>query len=210
MAFEEFGFCVVRGPDILLGGDVCKFKAIEGKFDGIIGGPPCKPFSQAIYRVGGAQFAVSGNLVPEFERIVSEAKPKWFVMENVPGSPIPKGAVWSQILEAHDFGASQKRKRRFSSNWYLGPEPVTVKHEDPLPTVVATEHKYFGSPRDTARAGRHYGRRLTIEEVNVAMGLPQDFETPALTLAKSYEVRGNGVPLQMGRAIAKAIDSLIK
>lgn len=38
-AFEEAGFCVVRGPDILWGGDVRRFHVRRG-FDGLIGGPP--------------------------------------------------------------------------------------------------------------------------------------------------------------------------
>ena len=33
MAFEEEGFCVVRGPDLLWGGDVRSFRPPAGKFD---------------------------------------------------------------------------------------------------------------------------------------------------------------------------------
>lgn len=47
---------------------------------------------------------------------------------------------------------------------------------------------------------------MTLAEVNAAMGLPDSFSTPALTMAASYEVRGNGVPLPMGRAIARAVE----
>lgn len=42
LAFEEEGFCVVRGPDLLWGGDVRRFHPPAGKFDGVIGGPPCQ------------------------------------------------------------------------------------------------------------------------------------------------------------------------
>lgn len=38
--FEEEGFCVVRGPDILWGGDIRRFRVPAGLFDGINGGPP--------------------------------------------------------------------------------------------------------------------------------------------------------------------------
>ena len=38
-AFEEEGFCVVRGPDLLWGGDIRRFHPPAGVFDGIIGGP---------------------------------------------------------------------------------------------------------------------------------------------------------------------------
>lgn len=47
MAFEEEGFVIVRGPDLLWGGDIRRFHPPAGKFDGVIGGPPCQAFSQA-------------------------------------------------------------------------------------------------------------------------------------------------------------------
>lgn len=46
MAFEEAGFCVVRGPDLLWGGDIRRFHPPAGRFDGVIGGPPCQAFSR--------------------------------------------------------------------------------------------------------------------------------------------------------------------
>ncbi len=39
-AFEREGFCVVRGPDPIWGGDVRTFSPPSGVFDGIIGGDP--------------------------------------------------------------------------------------------------------------------------------------------------------------------------
>ena len=36
-AFEEQGFCVVRGPDLLWGGDIKQFHPPAGKFDGVNG-----------------------------------------------------------------------------------------------------------------------------------------------------------------------------
>ena len=203
MAFEAEGFYVVRGPDILLGGDVRKWHAIPGKFDGIIGGPPCKSFSKACK----GQVATEGNLIPEFERIVKESVANWWVMENVPQAPVPEGAMWSGVYDAWWFGSEQHRSRRFSSNLALNPvllEP-SERHPDPFPCVTATECKYNGSPRDRRRAGRKLGRQLTLLEMNRLMGLPEDFETPALLMEKAYAVRGNGVPLQMGRALARAV-----
>jgi len=44
-AFEEQGYCVVRGPDLLWGGDVRTFHPPPGVFEGVIGGPPCQAFS---------------------------------------------------------------------------------------------------------------------------------------------------------------------
>lgn len=45
--FEEEGFCVVRGPDLLWGGDIRRFHVPANHFAGVIGGPPCQDFSNA-------------------------------------------------------------------------------------------------------------------------------------------------------------------
>jgi hypothetical protein len=88
MAFELEGFCVVRGPDLLWGGHIETFHPPAGKFDGVIGGPPCQMFSQMrfIQPLAGQKH---GNLIPEFERVVREAAPGWFLMENVRDAPVP-------------------------------------------------------------------------------------------------------------------------
>ena len=46
-AFEEVWpeACIVRGPDLLWGGDIRTFHPPAGVFDGIIGGPPCQVHS---------------------------------------------------------------------------------------------------------------------------------------------------------------------
>lgn len=83
LAFELEGFCVVRGPDVLWGGNVLDFHPPAGKFDGIIGGPPCQAFSQ-MRHLNPHAGKKHGNLIPEFERCVFEAQPEWFLMENTP------------------------------------------------------------------------------------------------------------------------------
>lgn len=215
MAFEKEGFTVVKGPDIILGQDIKDFKGIKGKFDGIIGGPPCKSFSVAIQsQPNGAADALEGNLIPEFERIVMECEPLWYIMENVPQAPKPNipvlPCIWDKVCDAHNYGAKQHRKRRFSSNLDLehSLKEINEKFNDPWPTVTATEYKASaGSNQRTMRqrASRKVGRRMTIAEINDAMGLPINFDTPCLKQSYSYSVRGNGVPLQMGQALARAI-----
>ena len=49
------------------------------------------------------------------------------------------------------------------------------------------------------------GRRMTLAEVNEALGLPPDFATPCLKLEFAYGARCNGVPIPMGRAVARAV-----
>ena len=237
MAFEQEGFCVVRGPDVLLGGDIRTWHAIKGKFNGIIGGPPCQSFSVACT----GQEPSHGNLIPEFERIVREAQPDWYVMENVKEAPLPftnatpqpaivalkpghcqasyhahsaEPIVYSHLLEAYWFGAAQHRTRRFSSNLELNTLPFVLpedqRHPDPWPTITATEQKYCGGTTDKRRAGRKVGRQMTLEEINVGMGLPADFSTPVLTKEMAYKVRGNGVPIPLGRAVARAVAAAVE
>lgn len=101
----------------------------------VIGGPPCQSFSLAGKRMGLDD--PRGRLVLEFIRVVREALPKAFVMENVRGLmnwekgkaldailneaqvPIPFGGktyayhVDYKILNAADYGAPQFRERVF-------------------------------------------------------------------------------------------------
>lgn len=122
-AFEALGATVVRGPDILWGGDVREFHGTPGRFDGVIGGPPCQPFSAA---------AINGtnaiNLIPEFVRIVSECRPKWAVMENVREAKAfaPK---WDYVfLRDFNCGGMTHRRRGF---WFYGVDaPPAPPHRD--------------------------------------------------------------------------------
>ena len=117
-AFEEEGFTVVRGPDVLWGGNIRSFHPPVGVFDGVIGGPPCQMFSALAHLVRAQGYEPRfGNLIPEFERCVEEASPRWFVMENVPGAPLPEAdgyQVHAQILNNRWLGEEQQRKRRIS------------------------------------------------------------------------------------------------
>lgn len=208
-AFEQQSFCVVRGPEIMMGQDVHDFYSIKGKFDGIIGGPPCQTFSQARRNRNSTQL----NLIPVFERIIDECEPLWFIMENVGQAPLPKQMKFNCLINAWDYGSKQKRSRRFSSNInifkYLHKYilPQDKKYHDPFPCVTATEYKE-GKNKCTGgfrRAARKMGRRLKISEVNELMGLPSNFDTPCLKVEYQYKVRGNGVCLEVGRTLAKCV-----
>lgn len=133
-AFEAEGWCVVRGPDVLWGGDVRRFFPPASVFGGVIGGPPCQTFSSLAHLVrANGHEPRFGNLIPEFERCVLEAAPVWFLMENVPQAPEPfqvpnavrrsDGLTYAvksflldnSALDAGDgFGHEQRRVRRFS------------------------------------------------------------------------------------------------
>ena len=124
MAFELEGFCVVRGPDVLWGGDVRRFHPPPGRFDGVIGGPPCQSFSPLANLVRAKGYEPRfGNLIPEFERCVADAGPGWFLMENVPRAPQPVVPGYGAFSFVFDYctldsgdglGHEQERKRRFT------------------------------------------------------------------------------------------------
>ena len=213
MAFEQEGFCVVRGPDVLWGGDIRRFHPPAGKFDGIIGGPPCQCFSRLKY-LNPMAGAKTVNLIPEFSRCVEEARPAWFVMENVreANHPLIPGYEISFVdVCDNDVGGFTKRRRRF---WFSGLGLRLSSHPEWLfPERAVTRNVRVPEARHYENAKRRGGgvlpgdgRYATIDEVCRLQGLNGSFpkngpiKTEALRL-----MLGNGVPLAMGRAIAKAV-----
>ena len=230
MAFEEEGFCVVRGPDLLWGGDVRRFHPPAGKFDGVIGGPPCQAFSR--FRFLNPSAGRHGNLIPEFERVVGEARPDWFVMENVPDAPRPVVGgycVADTLLNNRWLGEEQERTRRFSfgsaSGVRLAVEVAAL--ESPLyartvncgarqvPVKMVRDGKGGYKPKSstirpptvTGGHGQPFERdSMSIARMSELQGLPLDFLSEApFTAHGKRKVIGNGVPLPMGRAVAKAV-----
>lgn len=96
------------------------------KIDGVFGGPPCQGFSNIGHRKTDDPRRL---LLTHFFRLVSEIRPKFFVMENVMGLTQGEAqAVLSAalehvssrykligpvVLDASDYGAATKRKRLF-------------------------------------------------------------------------------------------------
>jgi DNA (cytosine-5)-methyltransferase 1 len=231
MGFEEEGFCVVRGPDLLWGGDVRRFHPPAHVFDGVIGGPPCQRFSRLanlVRHVYGEE-KLAPNLIPEFERVVSEAAPTWFLMENVPEAP----AAQVQGYVVHDrmvrdvwVGGATTRLRRFCFGTHDGAalrvEELALHRTDPLPAVLASGGRWIpvgiggsGKPKrkKVRRAngreseGYIYGAKTSryFTEAVEAQGLPATFDLPGLTVAAKIKAIGNGVPVPMARAVAKAV-----
>jgi DNA (cytosine-5)-methyltransferase 1 len=209
MAFEQEGFCVVRGPDVLWGGDIRRFHPPSGKFDGVIGGPPCKWWSSAsnIAKARGQQ--VQPDMIPEFVRCIDEARPDWWLMENVRRAPVPhvSGYVSKPVmLDAADCGANQQRKRRFTFGTFDGrwlPIEILALRREPRHLTVTTRNLKWDKLRQRPRSTNSLA---TWSDAVEAQGLPSDFLADCpLTASGKWEVLGNGVPLPMGRAIAKAV-----
>lgn len=225
MAFDELGFCVVRGPDILWAGDIKKFHPPAGRFDGLIGGPPCQHWSslaQLVRAVHGPE-AVAPDLIPEFERCVDEAAPAWFVMENVPRAPaarVPGYHVHDFLYDCRWTGAEQSRRRRFS--WGTR-EGSGLPHKLAI-TDFALEHDVFevrtlgggsGKIKKIQRShmtvtsnpiGTHHPISAGgFERARRLQGLPADWDLPGFKISEKVKALANGVPLPLGRVIARAV-----
>jgi len=206
MAFEQEGFCVVRGPDLLWGGDIHNFHPPPDRFDGVIGGPPCQAFSPL--RAYGQSTAT--NLIPEFERCILEASPTWFLMENVRGAPLPivDGYIVKSVLfNNRCLGEKQSRTRRFSFGTSEG-RPLVIDaevgvklFENPDFEYCVTAHDHTGSNWEGSRRGKGRSWRQMAD----LQGLPEDFDIPPFKRIALGKAIGNGVPLPMGRAVAKAV-----
>jgi DNA (cytosine-5)-methyltransferase 1 len=232
MAFEELGFCIVRGPDVLWGGDIKRFHPPAGCFAGVIGGPPCQAFSKLVHMVklnasrDPERYKVAENLIPEFERCIAEAQPRWFLMENVPDAPLPcvdGYAIHAQIYNNRWCGGIQNRTRRISFGT-RGGRPLHIPGEVFQPVEYSTAVLASGNRAVCIRMGaegkeKPSYRRLqksgashrSVTEALDLQGLPADFfDKSPLTVEGKQRVIGNGVPLPMGRAIAAAVKCLLE
>lgn len=195
--FEEEGFCVVRGPDLLWGGDIRRFIPSSSVFGGIIGGSPCQDFSK-LRRCAPSGYGA--EMLAEFARVTELAGPDWFLLENVPGVPsiaVEGYTVQRLNLSAAECGGRQMRLRCFQFGY------VTGGRKRPL--VIARGPVTAGvSPAAVASEGRRKGRR-SWAEFCALQGLPEDFDLPGMSKSARYQAVGNGVPLCMGRVVAAAI-----
>ena len=116
----------------LIEGDIRQINSTEfdEEFDGIIGGPPCQSWSEA-----GTLRGIKdqrGQLFFDYNRILKEKKPKFFLAENVSGMLADRHSdavknilrlfdesgynVTLNMVNAKDYGVAQERKRVF----YIG------------------------------------------------------------------------------------------
>lgn len=124
-AFERTGFCVVQGPDIIWGRSIVDWTPPAGRFDGVIGGPPCPSWSRLRHLIRAQGHETAPDMMPEFVRCVAAARPAWWVMELTPDAPVPEVTgyeVWDRLINARHvpecpdgaIGCEQNRVRRFS------------------------------------------------------------------------------------------------
>jgi DNA (cytosine-5)-methyltransferase 1 len=241
-AFEQEGFCVLRGPDVLWGGDVRRFHPPAGMFDGIIGGPPCQAFSQ-LRHLNPLAGQKTGNLIPEFERCVLEAQPRWFLMENVPDAPCPFGRYGGgpdperDVYRIHTFLLNNRQcfaddgnpaVQDWTRRWTFAGERRVLNVETVVFESQAYEQAVTRSARavsvkiggsgkvkrtytdDGKRHGPSQGPRQKVGDMLELQGFPRTLldDSPFTDSGKRLMI-GNGVPLPMGRAIARAVKEAI-
>lgn len=204
MGFEQAGYCVLRGPDPLFAGDIRNFHMPANVVEGIIGGSPCQGFSGLNRkRNGNAEQrakaeAHSREMLAEFQRVVAEAAPTWWLLENVPGVPavqVPGYTVQRLHVRASEFGASQHRLRIFQFG-YRDRMPLILRR--PVTKPVATERAALASDGKNAK-------RKAWPAFCALQGLVPAPELESFTQSGRYTAVGNGVHRYVANAIAQAM-----
>ena len=130
-----------RFPNTTIYEDVCDVgKSTLTPTTAIIGGFPCQDLSVAGKRKGMA--GERSGLWWEFHRIIGECKPRWVVVENVPGllssnegrdmlqlveSLEELGYGWAyRIFDSQYFGVAQRRRRVFIVGYLGAPCPPEI------------------------------------------------------------------------------------
>jgi DNA (cytosine-5)-methyltransferase 1 len=196
--FLENGFSVVSAGDKMYGQDIRDFHTIPNRFDGMIGGSPCQDFSKARRTPPTGEGL---ELLGEFCRVVLEANPRWFLLENVPQVPnitIEGYHIQRFDLNALECGSIQNRHRHFQFGSVDG-LVLNIKR-DPIPKnhtrcVTASEGK------QTDRRG--------FADFCALQGLPRTFDLPEFTQTGKYRAVGNGVNIHVARRVAAAIRECI-
>lgn len=192
--FAESGFCVVQAGDIKFGQDIRDFQVPSGKFTGVIGGTCCQNFS-GLNRNPNRDAGI--ELLNEFCRVVTEAAPDWFLMENVtrvPNVAIEGYTVQRFNLSPLECGGTQSRNRAFQFGFTEGS----------YLNIIRDATRLNGESCVTATEGRRADRR-TFADVCELQGLPRTFNIDGFTTTAKYDAIGNAVNLNVAKRIANAI-----
>ena len=188
-------------------GDITKIPSKEiPKFEILVAGFPCQPFS-SIGKREGFLHATQGTLFHEICRILDDKKPVAFLLENVKGLKTHDGGnTWSvihdaltsrgysvdaEILDASDFGVPQRRERIY----IVGFRTSAIKKPHfvfPKPTTKDPEKKIgIGQYIETGISDRAISKHLQNVYLNKKDdGRPEivsvDSTNPVKTLVASY------------------------
>lgn len=147
--------------------------------DIIIGGPPCQDFSHAGKRIEAGRASLTGA----YSQIISNIRPRYFVMENVDRAQKSNAYAFARqtfkeagyglteiVLDASYCGVPQKRKRFFCIGSLGQGDGFLLQHiQEQLSEKETTLREYFGNSLDFEyyyRHPRNYNRRgiFSIDE----------------------------------------------
>lgn len=128
-----------------------------GELDLLIGGPPCQGFS-VMWRAETDD--PRNSLVDEYIRMVAQLRPRFFVLENVPGLYyMSEGAIARKMVQrfaeigyrseyrmlfSPDYGVPQERKRFILIGTRLSNIPIPFP--EPTHSKVDRQHSLFALP----------------------------------------------------------------
>lgn len=178
-----------------------------GSFSGIIGGPPCQPYS-----IANQSESIHKDGVGLFWEIVKSLRPDFAVMEEVdaddlrahPGIPKDVQAI---LLRDWDCGGLTNRTRGI---WYRGfqMDPPGRRDGEPAWSVLARSWDTVVSSGEKPRTGMH--NRLSAVEACRLQGYPEFMagiagERRVVGEKLIVHMMGNGVPRAMGEWIVRAV-----
>ena len=188
--FASEGFAVVAGPDLILDAAIEGFHVPAGRFDGVIGGPPCQQYSDANRTRDIWQ---GDELVREFLRVVAEAQPVWFLMENVRNVPtVHLEGYRVQRLDITDAecGGRQQRLRHVQFGDQAG-HIIRPARSPGSPSIPAVLCAY--SPSDS------HASRVR------AQGFPSPLPLESFTPRARAKAIGNAVSYPVATTLARAV-----
>jgi DNA (cytosine-5)-methyltransferase 1 len=211
-AFCEAGFCVVSAGDLITGQNIRDFTGLKNKFNGVIGGSPCQDFS-CLKRDKGNY---SLKMIYEFLRVVSECEPDWYLMENVKGVPNVTELLNNHVTyrleknvtDLQDISVTLQdynhQRIDINQGWY--DDYSRLRHIQ----FGSKNDLYIDIPRGTMSKNILGGCALasddrSFKELCHIQGLPDDYDLPDFNVKGKKKAVGNGVPLSIGRVLAKAV-----
>lgn len=191
-AFTENGFCVVRGPDINIdGGDIRDFQPAKNAFAGVIGGSPCQDFSK-LNRNPGAN---SQKMLEQYVRVVNEASPEWFLLENV--VHVPEFEISGYKMQRFNLDLAWFSEFSRNRTFVFGSKSGHV-----LSPKVGVSKSVVGTAV-TGSDERPFSQMCEIQ------GLPSGFDLPFFSLQGKKQAVANGVPLALGNHVAGLINKTV-
>ena len=206
MAFEDAGFSIVRGPDLIHGGDVRRWiPPAAGLIAGVIAGPPCQGFScnnmEAKKDKNHQSVRRSLELLAWTVEVIAAIRPEWWLIENVPAVPdVCVSGYRTQRIAINDFecGGVQIRWRAIQFGHQFGHHLRPQRVND-----RSVSRKIGRKPK--AITTKPSGKHQTFAEQCRRQGLAKPLQLPGWSKEAKFRAVGNGVPLSVGRVLAAAV-----